>query len=414
MSKKIIINANEILQIKDYGKPRSGKEMQELHIVRDKAVLINDEFIEDIISNKEAQKLINQNKNIEVINAENKVVMPGLCDSHTHLVFGGSREDEFEMRIMGKSYMEIMQAGGGIKNTVNGTRNESQESLFNSAVKRLKSCFKYGTTSVEIKSGYGLDYETEAKQLMVADKLRAINPEIALTFLGAHALPDDFDNHSDFINHLNKNVLPKIADLNIVQFCDIFCEKGVFSPDDAKSHLLEAKKYNLLPKMHADELAYSAAGETAVEVEAVSADHLLKVSDNALKGFKKSGTIATLLPATLYNLRSKEYQNARKMIDEFELPVALASDFNPGSSYCENLFFSMHLSCQYLRMLPAEVLVASTLNGAYAMGLAKKTGSIQKGKLADVIILDAPNYKYIPYHFGINPVELTIKRGEIL
>ncbi|MFA5480477.1 MAG: imidazolonepropionase [Candidatus Muiribacteriota bacterium] len=411
---KIIINASEILQIKNSGIPRMGKEMQNLDILNNHSIIIKDEKIFDIIPSQKTDDFIKNNADIEIIDAENCVVMPGLCDSHTHLVFAGSRENEFEMRVMGKSYMEIMQSGGGIASSVKATRKISEKDLYNISLKRLDDFYNYGTTSVEIKSGYGLDIETELKQLRVAKKLKSINPEIRTTFMGAHSRPAEFETNNDFIEFLNKKVLPEVSKEKLADFCDIFCEKGVFTPDEARKHLLEAKKHGLIPKMHADELEYSAAAEVAGEIGAISADHLMKVSDQGLQKMKKGNTIATLLPATMYNLASTEYPPARKIIDEYNVPVALASDFNPGSCYCENLFLTMHISCQYMKMLPAEVITASTLNGAYAMGLSHLTGSIEKGKLADLIILNAPNYKYIPYHFGINPVRTVVKRGLVL
>ncbi|PLX19769.1 MAG: imidazolonepropionase [Candidatus Muiribacterium halophilum] len=406
-----IVNASEILQIKDNGKPRSGKEMSELNLITDHTIVIDKEKIIDILPEKE---LKNKYPNIKLIDAQYNLVMPGLCDSHTHLVFGGSRHVEFEMRASGIDYMEIHRKGGGIQSSVNATRKISEEKLYRTSLKRLKDLFKYGTTSVEIKSGYGLDLETEMKQLKVANKLKDLNPDIKTTFLGAHSKPEEFDTHTEFIEYLNKKVLPVIADEGLADFIDIFCEKGVFSPDDARKHLNEGKKYGLIPKLHADELAYSKAAEVASEVGAISADHLLCASEDALSSMKENNVIATLLPATLYNLAKKEYPKARLMIDSIKLPVALASDFNPGSCYCENLFLTMHIACQYMKMTPAEVIVATTINGAYAMGLEKDCGSIQIGKNADILIIDAPNYQYLPYHFGINPVKKVIKRGVVL
>jgi len=406
-----IVNASEILQIKDNGRPRSGNDMRELNILTDHAIVFNKETIIDILPEKDLKKKYHD---IETIDAENNLVMPGLCDSHTHLIFGGSRHEEFEMRASGIDYMEIHQKGGGIQSSVNATRKITREELHKVSVKRLNDFFKYGSTSVEIKSGYGLDLDTEMKQLEVANKLKKINPDIRTTFLGAHSKPEDFEDHSSFIEHLNKNVLPIIADKHLADFIDIFCEKGVFSPEDARRHLNEGKKYGLIPKMHADELSYSGAAEIAAEVGAISADHLLCASKKALKSMKENQVIATLLPATLYNLAKIEYPDARLMIDDIGVPVALASDFNPGSCYCENLFLTMHISCQYMKMTPAEVIVASTLNGAYAMGLQENCGSIQIGKNADILIIDAPYYQYLPYHFGINPVKKVIKRGKLL
>ena len=408
---KIIKGAEQILTIKDNGFPRHGKNMSELDILTDCSVIIEDEYIIDVINTQEGEK---KYTNCEIIDATGCILMPGICDSHTHLVWAGSREDEFALRAKGASYMEIMNSGGGIQNTVNATRNISFEKLLEISQKRLKDVFRYGTTSIEIKSGYGLDFDTEIKQLEVAKSLKKINPEIKTTFMGAHAKPPKFHNNEEYLDFLEKKVLPEVAKRKLADFIDIFCEKGVFTPQQAINHLNEGKKYGLIPKIHADELEYSGACEVASIVGAISADHLLKASDNAIYNMKKNNVIATLLPATLFNLKSKDYQRARFIIDKADVPVALATDFNPGSCYCENIFVTMHIACQYNGMFAEEVIIASTLNGAYAMGLNKKCGSIQKGKLADILIIDAPSYKFIPYHFGINPVKKTIKRGNIV
>ncbi len=408
--KTIINNIGQLVKITDHGKPRTGAEMEELDIQKNCSLIIEDGRISDILSADKTGRTGGE----KVIDVGGKVVIPGLCDSHTHLVFAGSRAHEFEMRIKGATYMQIMQAGGGIQNTVNSTRDISFQELILLSQKRLADTMRYGTTSLEIKSGYGLDKDTELKQLKVANELKKINPHIKTTFMGAHSLPPEFRTNGEYLDFLEKEVLPEVLSENLADFIDIFCEKGVFTPEEAQRHLSVGREMGLTPKMHADELAYSGGAEIAALVGAISADHLLKASDEGLASMAKENVIATLLPATLYNLKAGEYQRARYMIDELDMAVALASDFNPGSSYCENLFFSMHLSCQYLSMTPAEVLSACTLNGAYAMGLEKETGSIDVGKSADLLVLDCHSYQEIPYHFGINPVISTIKSGEVV
>lgn len=408
----IIKNANELVTCSGF-KAKHGKDMSDLKIINDGAVVIEDGIIKAVGKTEEILKQYNEN-NYEVIDATNKAVLPGFVDSHTHFVFGGYRAEEFSWRLRGDSYMEIMKRGGGIVSTVKATKEASEDELLQSGLKRLDSMLSFGVTTVEGKSGYGLDYETEIKQLEVMDKLDNVHPiDIAKTFLGPHAVPKDYKGREDeFIDFMIDEVLPVVAERKLAEFCDIFCEKNVFSVEQSRRFLKKAKDYGFKLKIHADEIVQLGGAELAAELGAVSADHLLQASDEGIRQMAEKGVVATLLPGTAFSLK-EPYARARYMIDQ-NLAVALATDMNPGSCHTESIPLIFALAVLYMNMTTEEAITALTINGAAAIGRADSIGSIDVGKKGDIIILEFPSYKYIPYHIGVSTVEKVIKNGVLV
>jgi len=399
----LIKNANELITLKGKNKPRIKKEMSNLGIINRCSIAIKDGKIFDVGKNIKY-------KSLNVIDAEGKSVLPGFIDPHTHLVFAGSREFELNMKLKGLKYMDILKKGGGIVYTVSMTRKATNKELLNQSKTRLDNMLIYGTTTCEGKSGYGLDTETELKILKVQKKLCEIHPmEIVSTFLGAHAVPKEYETN-DYVNLIIDEMLPKVK--NFASYCDVFCEKGVFSVGQSKKILEAGKLHGLAPKIHADEIVDTGGAALAAEVGAISADHLLMSNDYGLKQMAKKGVIGVVLPGTPFSLMMKDYAPARKMID-IGIPLALATDLNPNC-WNENMQFIIQLACLNMKMTPAEAITAATFNAACAIGLNDKVGSLEKGKQADVIILDCPNHRFIPYHFGINLVETVIKKGRII
>jgi imidazolonepropionase len=352
---------------------------------------------------------------LQEINGKGKVLTPGFVDPHTHPVFVHTRENEFEMRLLGKTYVEISQSGGGIRSTIKTTRHASEDELFTLAKKRLVCMLRQGTTTLEAKSGYGLTTESELKQLAVIRKLAENLPlDIVATFMGAHEFPEEYKaNHQQYIGILCQEMLPAVAEQGIASYCDIFTEAHVYNLDESRQVLSRAKELGLKLKMHADEIAPMGGAELAAELSCVSADHLGMTSDAGIKAMHDSGVVPVLLPATLFSLGSKTYARARDMIAA-DLPVALATDFNPGSCNCDSIPLVMSLACLMMRMTPAEALCAVTINAAAAINLDDKVGSITVGKQADVLLWNIPSYKYIPYHMGSSYPEIVIKKGKLL
>jgi imidazolonepropionase len=399
----LIKNANELLTLRGINKPRTKTNMSELGTIAGGSVAIKEGLIFDVGKN------LNY-KSDKIINAENKTVIPGFIDPHTHLVFSGAREFELDMKLNGLTYMDILKKGGGIVYTVKETRKATEGELVKQARKRLDNMLIHGTTTCEAKSGYGLDTKTEIKILKAQKKLNEIHPiDIVSTFLGAHAVPKE---HSvdDYVKIVTEEMIPKIDGLS--KFCDVFCEKGVFNPNQSREILEKGKEYGLIPKIHADEIVDTGGAALASEVGAVSADHLLRSNIRGLELMAKKGVIGVMLPGTPFSLMMKEYAQARKIID-IGVPVALATDLNPNC-WTENMQFIIQLACLNMKMTPAEAICASTFNSACAIGVNEKVGSIEKGKQADIIILDCLNHKFIPYHYGINLVETVIKNGVII
>ena len=350
----------------------------------------------------------------EVLDATGMTVLPGFVDSHTHLVFAGSREDEFEQRLAGLSYQEITAQGGGINATVRKVRTATKAELKDLARLRLQRLLSFGVTTVEVKSGYGLSPADEMKCLEVIAELNAEGPwELVPTFLGAHAVPPEYrDDRSGYVRLLLDTMLPEVARCGLARFCDVFCETGVFSLEESERILDRARDLGFQLKLHADELTPLGGAELAARVGAVSADHLLCITDKGIDALAASGTVATLLPGTAFFL-GMPFAPARKLLER-GVPVALASDCNPGTCPTENLPLVGAMACTQMRMLPAEALTGLTLNAAAALGCADRVGSIEVGKQADLLICDIPDYRHLFYHFGVNHVRHVVKRGRVV
>jgi len=350
--------------------------------------------------------------NTKMIDARGQTVVPGLVDPHTHLIHGGSRENELALKLKGASYLDILNMGGGILSTVTATRTASPDALKAKARQSLDQMLLHGTTTVEAKSGYGLDFNNEIKCLQLAWELNMGHPvDIVSTYMGAHAIPVEYKhNPQGYIDFIINEVMPPIAADGLAEFLDVFCEEGVFSPDQARIIMGAGQMLGFKLKIHADEIIPLQGAELAAEMQAVSADHLLAASDEGLQAMKEADVTAVLLPGTSFYLMLGKYAQARKMLD-MGIRVALASDYNPGTCPCENLQTIMTFACFGMHMTPAEILQAMTINAAYAVDRAAQIGSLEPGKRADVVIMNAPNWDYVIYHFGINHVDKVIKNG---
>ena len=389
-----------------------GEEMGNLKHIENALVVVKDGRILYCGPSGEAPDI--DNTSFKEIDAAGRVVLPGFVDSHTHLIFGGYRPDEFEWRLKGDSYMSIMERGGGIQSTVNHTKETSAEDLASKAQWFIDRMSEMGVTTVEAKSGYGLDTSTEMKMLDVIKSL-ADNPNqklrIVSTFLGAHAVPKEYKGRTDeYIDLMIKEMLP--AAKGKAEFCDIFTEKNVFEIEDSRRFMKAAKEAGFKLKFHADEIVTLGGAELAAELGAVSADHLLHVSDKGIADMAKSGTVATLLPLTAFALR-EPYAPARKFIDS-GCAVALATDLNPGSCFSGSIPLTIALACIYMNMSIEETITALTLNGAAALDLASQTGSLEEGKSADILILEFNNYRMLPYYIGMNCVNTVISKGRVV
>jgi imidazolonepropionase len=389
--------------------------MQDLGIIEDGAVATSEGKIVAVGRTEEVLGQIKTDQQTKVIDAKDKVVLPGFLDCHTHPVFAATREEEFDMRVRGKSYQEIAAAGGGIKSSVETLRSKTKQELIRFALPYLDRLLSYGTTTIEAKSGYGLSLEDEIKMLEVIQELNRIHPiDLIPTFLGAHEVPPEYkDKKAEYVDLIINQMIPEVARRKLAVFCDIFCEKGVFDIEESRKILTAAKKHGFKLKLHADQLSALGGAKLAAQLGAVSADHLEFIDDEAIQMMKESGVIGVLLPGACFGLGMREYPPARKMIDQ-GLPVALATDFNPGSSMTESMSIIMSLSCLMMKMTPAETVVASTINSAYAVDKANEVGSIEEGKKADLVVWNIQNYREIPYHYGVNLVDQVIKKGTLV
>ena len=398
--------------LEDENGPRRKEGMSELSIIEDGSVWMENGEILAIGTTSELEALYGERAHeADVIDASGRLVTPGLVDPHTHVAYGGSREKEFEMRLEGSTYMEIMNAGGGIHATTRMTREATEDELVAQTTRRLDSFLAHGVTTVEGKSGYGLDLETELKQLRAMKRLNESHAiDVIPTFMGGHAVPQEYKGSEEqYIDLLVNDILPKVAEEKLAIFNDVFCEVGVFTPEQSERILEAGKKLGLIPKIHADEIESYGGAELAAKVGAISAERLLKASDEGVRLMAEAGVIACLLPATALYLR-EEAAKGRAMIDA-GVAVAISTDCNPGSSPTTSMPLVMNLACISMRLTPAEALVAATMNAACAIGMEEKVGSLEEGKQADVVMWNVSNYQELQYLFGVNHVGSVWKKG---
>jgi imidazolonepropionase len=409
----ILKNIKQLVTVAAGGKRvKAGVSMRDIGVIENAAVIIENNLI--TWCGQSGEIPVNIPADAHIIDCTDLVGLPGFVDSHTHTVFAGTREDEFAMRSEGMTYQQIAERGGGILNSVRATRQATKKELKKFAGKRLDAMLRQGTTTIEIKSGYCLDPEGEVKMLEV---IRELSDEHLLdvvgTFLGAHAFPPEFkDNHDGYIELLCSNMIPYISKKKLATFCDVFCEKSYFSIEQSRKILTTAREHGLQLKIHADQLIASGGAALAVELGTVSADHLECIPDKDIPMLANSNVVGVVLPGASFFL-NHTYPPARKLIDS-GAAIAIATDFNPGSSMSYSMPLMMTIACTHMKMTPEETITAATFNGAAALGMEKKIGSIEPGKQADIILYDIPNYRYLPYHYGENHVAKVIKAGVYL
>jgi len=413
----LIHSANQILTLAG-DVPKRGATQDDLAILRDSAIAIRDQHIVAIGDTLDLLALADAHTHI--IDARGKIVLPGFVDAHTHAVFAGDRANEFEMRLHGASYLEIQKAGGGILSTVRATRAASLDDLIAQSRPRLDAMLAHGTTTAEVKTGYGLDTATELKLLDAIATLDATHPiDLVPTFLGAHVVPEEFKGRADdYVTLIVEEMLPAIAKSKIENqkskiFCDVFCDEGAFTLEQTRRILTRARELGLGLRVHADEFANLGAATLAAELGAASADHLMVTRRDEMRAMAKANVTAVLLPGTTFGLGKTNFADGRAFIEE-NVPVALGSDLNPGTCWCESMPLIIALACRYEKLTPAQAIVAATLNAAYSLGIAEHVGSLAPGKLADLLIADVPDYRHLAYRFGTNPIETVIKRGKIV
>ena len=390
---------------------RKGPEQGAVELLKDAWVLCRDGVIAEVGTGAVPA---GYEAEAEVIDAAGRLVTPGLVDAHTHLIFGGWRQNELGLKLHGKTYLEIQNAGGGIQSTTNATRQATEEELTEKAARALDEMLHFGATTCEAKSGYGLATEHELKALQVIQNLNDRHAmDIVPTFMGAHLVPKEYkDDRAAYIRLVCEEMMPLVAKQGIAKYCDVFCEADTFTEEESRQVLEAGKKYGLIPKIHADEIEAIGGSQLAGEIGAVSAEHLIVCPPEGIASMAKGGVIACLLPATSFNLGAA-FAPARDMVNA-GVAVAMATDFNPGSCPCLNLQFVINLGCLKYKLTPEEVLTAVTLNGAAAIGMADKVGSVEAGKQADLVIWDAPDLDYICYRIGSNLADIVIKKGNIV
>jgi imidazolonepropionase len=407
----LVVNAKELLTLADSQTgPRTGKRMRELGIIRDGALAIREGRIVGVGTTREVQR---QFRAGYVINAQGKTVLPGFVDPHTHLVFSGSREDEFQMRMESSANMQITDSCGVLA-TVRQTRRAKVEALVGLGLERLDVMLSHGTTTVEAKSGYGLTTSDELKILEATKRLNQLHSvNVVSTFMGAHAVPPEYGRNANaYVDLVVGEMIPKVAAKGLAEFCDVLCERGIFSLEQTKRVLVKGKAYGLKPKVHADQAGNLGGAEVAADVGAVSAEHLLFTSIQGVRALAAKGVVAVLLPAFAFSIMAGKYADARMMIDN-GVTMALGTSFD-ACCCIENQQLVMAMACYFMRMTPAEAITAATINAAYAINRAGEVGSLEVGKRADVLVLGVPNHKFLGYRFGVNLVDKVIKNGRLV
>ena len=394
--------------------PRRGRSLGEIEIIRDGALLTHDDRIVAVGPRRRVERLPKARR-AEKLNLGGRVVLPGFVDSHTHLIFPESRAAEYEQRISGATYEEIARSGGGIRSSVKGLRAASPSVLKTRALKNLREFAAHGTTTIEAKSGYGLDWKSELKILQILYDLHQEHPlDIHATFLGAHVVPPEFRRRPDaYVDVLVRRWIPTVATAGLAEFCDVYCDRGAFTVAQARRILMAGRAGGLVPRIHAEQLAHTGAARLAIELQAASADHLEKIDRKDIRALSLSNVVCTLLPGCCFHLGLKHYAPARQLIEAGAI-VGIATDFNPGTSPTLSMPMILSLACAQMRMTPAETIAAATINPAYSLRVHDRVGSLEVGKYADLAAFDVADYREIPYYFGVNLCSFTMKRGAIL
>lgn len=411
-AQRILTHFNQVFSPHDPGHPLRGQEMNQATILEDAYIAIKDGKILAVGEGEPPQELIGEHT--EVKNMKGKIASPGFIDCHTHLVYGGSREHEFAMKLNGMSYLDILAAGGGILSTLKATREAGREELYDKSEKLLKQMVIHGVTTVEAKSGYGLDWETEKRMMeVVRDLDRSLPVDLVSTFMAAHVIPPEYEDKPEVLMDQIIAMLPRVKEQHLAEFVDVFCDQGVYSAEESRRLLEAAKDLGFGLRIHADEIASIGGSAVAAEVGATSAEHLMMITDEDIQKLAKAEVIGNLLPATTFSLIEDTYAPARKMLDA-GMAITVTTDSNPGSCPTANLQFAMQLGCLYLKMTPVEVYNAVTINAAYSVNRAQDRGSFDPGKLADITILDVPNIDYSMYYFATNQVSEVYKEGRLI
>lgn len=413
----LIRNASQLVTLAGPARARVGPEMRELAVIEDGAVLVRHDAIAAVGRSEEIEAKADGNAG--VVEASGSVVLPGFVDSHTHPIFAGTREDEYEMRAAGVTYQEIAARGGGILSTVRKTRAAGEDELVALGRQRVARFLEHGTTTIEAKSGYGLTLADELKLLRIIRRLAGETPlEMVSTFLGAHEIPAEYRSGSgrtrdDYLRVVTEEMMPQVVSEGLAQYCDVFCESHVFSVEESRLVLTRARELGLGLRIHAEQLRPTGAARLAAELGTASADHLEWIDDGGIEALQRAGVVAVLLPGAVFNLGLTRYAPARALI-EAGVAVALATDFNPGSSPTPSMQIILSIACTQMRMTPAEAITAATINGAYSLGIGGRVGSLEAGKQADLVIFDCPDYRQIPYFFGVNHARTVIKAGQVV
>ncbi len=405
-----LVNCSQLVTLAGPERPRVGEEMRELSIIKNGAMIVRDGLIETVGTPEEVEPAITAD--CEIIDANQRIVLPGFVDAHTHPVFAGNRADEFELRAAGATYQEIAAAGGGIRSTVGKTRQASEDELIESGKRYAEWFLRCGTTTVEAKSGYGLTTEDELKMLRAIRRLNEETPlEYVPTFLGAHVVPEEFKGrNSAYVDLIIEEMLPKVVEERLAEYCDVFCEEGAFTIEESRRVLTAAKRLGLNLRVHADQLTLGGGAKLAAELGATTADHLEQTDDDGISNLKSANIQPVLLPCSVLMIGSSRYANAQAMIDA-GLAVVIATDFNPGSSPVASMLLALTLASTQMKMTPAEAITAGTINAAYSLGRGAEIGSLEAGKRANFVIHDCGDYRELAYFAGLEHPSQVYARG---